>query len=108
MIAPKGFPPPDERTALKRARVTALVLASLTIVSLVFMVYAFIQKAEAENNWMRGLEQEKLYNICQQELQRAMQAAEEMQQAADVERIRAEENYQRALLEIEKAKSNRK
>ena len=108
MIAPKGFPPPDEKTALKRARVTALVLASLTIVSLLFMVYAFIQKAEAENNRMRALEHEELYKICQQELQRATQAAEEMQQAAAVERIRAEENYQRALLEIEKAKSNRK
>jgi hypothetical protein len=108
MIAPKGSPPPDEKTALRRARVNALVLASLTIVSLLFMVYAFIQKAESENNRMRALEQEELYNICQQELQRATQAAEEMQQAAAVERIRAEENYQRALLEIEKAKSNRK
>jgi hypothetical protein len=32
---------------LKRARITAIVLASATIISLVFLVYAFIQKEEA-------------------------------------------------------------
>jgi hypothetical protein len=33
---------------VKRARVTAFVLASLVIVSLVFLVFAFIQKNESD------------------------------------------------------------
>lgn len=33
---------------LQRARITALVLASATIISLVFLSYAFVQKSEAD------------------------------------------------------------
>jgi hypothetical protein len=35
---------------LKRARVTAITLGSATIISLIFLIYAFIQKVEADKS----------------------------------------------------------
>ncbi|MBX2944564.1 MAG: hypothetical protein KF725_01925 [Cyclobacteriaceae bacterium] len=103
MIAPKDRPQPD-KNALVRARVTALALGLLTIISLLLLVYAFIQKAEAEKNMQEALAQKQLYDQCQQENQKAMQAAQESLMIAKAERARAEE----VLLECEKTKSNRK
>ncbi len=103
MIAPKGQPQSDEKSTLVHARVTALAFGLLTIVSLLFLVYAFIQKAEAEKNMQEAQRQEQLYNACQLELQEAIQTAEAMRSYTEQERRRAEERYQRALLEIEKA-----
>ncbi|MBX2955769.1 MAG: hypothetical protein KF846_06415 [Cyclobacteriaceae bacterium] len=108
MIAPKDQQQPNERTALIRARITALVIASVTIVSLLFLVYAFIQKAEAEKNMQEAQVQKQLYEQCQQENQKVIHAAQESQRMAEMERARAEENYLRSLQELEKLKSNRK
>lgn len=108
MIAPKDQQQPNERTALIRARITALVIASVTIVSLLFLVYAFIQKAEAEKNMQEAQVQKQLYEQCQHENQKVIQAAQESQRMAEMERARAEENYLRSLQELEKLKSNRK
>lgn len=107
MIAPKDQRQPD-KNALVRARVTALALGLLTIISLLLLVYAFIQKAEAEKNMQEAQVQKQLYEQCQQENQKVIQAAQESQRMAEMERARAEENYLRSLQELEKLKSNRK
>jgi hypothetical protein len=44
---------------LKRARITATVLGNATIVSLIFLIFAFIQKAETEKLRSKVVE---LYN----------------------------------------------
>ncbi len=107
MIAPKDQPQPD-KNALVRARVTALALGLLTIISLLLLVYAFIQKAEAEKNMLEAQAQKQLYEQCRQENEMAKQVAQESLRIAKMERARAEENYLHSLQEIEKAKSNRK
>ena len=108
MIAPKGQSQSDERSTLVRARVTALVFGLLTLVSLLFLVYAFIQRAEAEKNMLEAQRQQQLYNTCQMELQQAVEAKEAMRSHAEEERMRAEALYQASLQELEKAKLNRK
>jgi hypothetical protein len=43
----KNIPTADEKAQLKRARLTAILLASATVISLVFLVFAFVQKEHA-------------------------------------------------------------
>lgn len=107
MIAPKDQLQPD-KNALVRARITALALGLLTIISLLLLVFAFIQKAEAKKNMREALAQKQLYEQCQLENEKAMQAVQESLRMAEMERARAEENYLHSLQEIEKTKSNRK
>lgn len=45
----RNKPPQLKRVELQRARKIAIVLASATVVSLLFMVFAFIQKTRAES-----------------------------------------------------------
>lgn len=53
-------------TQLRRSRITALILASATIISLVFLTYAIMQKSEADR-----LRQE--LELAKQELARCSQ-----------------------------------
>lgn len=78
-----------DKTALKRSRVTAMVFAALTILSLLLLVYAFIQKAESERLMSKVLECEASYKEAQEKLEQ--------------ERIRAEENLVRAQRALEDA-----
>jgi succinate dehydrogenase hydrophobic anchor subunit len=52
-----------------RARVTAVIFAFLTVLSLIFLVYAFIQKTHAEMTMERAAELEEQLIVCQEELQ---------------------------------------
>lgn len=67
-----------DKTALKHSRITALVFAVLTILSLLFIVYAFIQKAESERLMLEVMECEKKYNEVASQL--------------EMEKVRSEEN----------------
>lgn len=78
-----------DKAALRRARITALVFAALTILSLLLLVYAFIQKAESERLMSKVLECEASYMEAQGKLEQ--------------EKIRAEENLVRAQRALEDA-----
>jgi regulatory protein YycI of two-component signal transduction system YycFG len=62
---------------------TAIVLIVAVLVSLVFLMYAFVQKAEADKQRQIAVEQARM--------------AEQMQQMAVTERQLAEKRYQEAL-----------
>jgi WD40 repeat protein/energy-coupling factor transporter ATP-binding protein EcfA2 len=47
----------QRKRQLQRARVTALVLATATVISLLFLLYAFQQKAQADKNFAAAEEQ---------------------------------------------------
>jgi uncharacterized membrane protein len=76
-----------EKQQLRRARITAVVLASATVVSLVSLVFAFIKKTEAEKQWnyFKGLEVEIQEFKLEAEQQRVLaeQAFIEAQVARD-------------------------
>lgn len=74
----------EQKRKLQRARITALVFGGLTVIALLFLVYAFIQKAEAEDQ----------YNRAEAERERAEEnylLAEAARKDADARRIEAEE-----------------
>jgi uncharacterized protein YdbL (DUF1318 family) len=91
---------PVDPEQLKRARRTALVLATTTIVSILFFIYAFLQKQEAD----------KQFTIAEQfrvELQIAKDEAQRQRAIAELSRAEAEkqrELAEQALAECEKSK----
>ncbi len=80
----------EQKRKLQRARITALVLATATVVSLVFLVFAFIQKAKADKQTEIAQKQTELA-----ELER--QKAEDNFELAEQKRIEAEQATERAL-----------
>jgi WD40 repeat protein/energy-coupling factor transporter ATP-binding protein EcfA2 len=109
----------EQKRKLQRARITALVFGGLTVLSLIFLVYAFIQKTAAETNAelarlnaeaaqeakTQAEFQRDLAKIAQKDAEDARIIAEAERQRADDERIRAEENAEAArLAEIEAKK----
>ena len=100
----------EQKRKLQRARRTALVLATATVISVLFLIFAFIQKLEADKNLIESQRQEKIAKTAQAlaETQRlaAVAAKEEAdiqrlaaiaaQKEADIQRLAAIENEKRA------------
>ncbi len=126
----------EQKRKLQRARIVALVLAGGMIIALVGIVFAFIQKTEADKERARAEEQRKLAEdlrgqaenaaryaeiqrdsakIAQEQAERARIAAEASEKnaliqkkRAEAEKIRAQENEERANLEKQRAEDNEK
>lgn len=86
----------EQKRKLQRARLIALVLATATIVSLAFLVYAFIQKTAAEKAEKAAKE-----NAIEAKRQEAkalenLKTAEEQRRIAEIEKIRADSARQKA------------
>lgn len=92
----------EQKRKLKRARITALVLASATIVSLAFLIFAFIKKAEADDQREAAelAQAEAVKN--EREATAAKEQAEKERLAADIARQDAEEQK----IEAERQKQN--
>jgi WD40 repeat protein/energy-coupling factor transporter ATP-binding protein EcfA2 len=86
----------QQKRALQRARATVLVLASATVISIAFLIYAFAQQAEAVRQKERAEEQRVL--AIENE-----QAAIREKEAADIAREEAER--QKEIAEEEKIKA---
>lgn len=93
----------EQKRKLQRARITALVLASATVISLIFLVFAFVQKTEADHqrdlaDQQRVLAEENAAEAKKQqrnaEVQRA--AAITAQKQAEVAQKLAEDNAEEA------------
>jgi len=123
----------EQKRKLKRARVTALVLASATVVSLIFLVFAFMQKSEAdkqrdlaESQKVLALEnaqlaeeqrkeadaQRRVAEVKQQEAEEARKAETEQRKQADQARMDAEQRRLQAEAakqeaELQKDRANR-
>lgn len=74
----------EQKRKLQRARVTALVLATATVISLLFLVYAIVQQLEAER-------QQKIAVEAQQQAEKNLELAEEQRRIALAEKQRAED-----------------
>lgn len=68
----------------KRAPIIALVLATATIISLIFLAFAFIQKTEADK-LKSSLEQMKTQ--AEMQMQQALEQAKAAQQEAEQQRM---------------------
>ncbi len=100
----------EQKRKLQRARTTALVLATATIISVLFLIYAFVQKLEADNQRIAAdiarVEADKLRVKAEDalkdaEIQRkaaelARAAAVKAQKEAEEQRLLAVENEKRA------------
>jgi hypothetical protein len=109
----------EQKRKLQRARRTALVLATATVISILFLIFAFVQMLEAER-------QEKLATAnaeraekakieaqasetravaAKEEADKQRKEAERQKLEADAQRLRAEENEKLAQANAEKAKT---
>lgn len=102
----------EQKRKLQRARRTALVLATATIISILFLIYAFVQKLEADR-------QRDLAVVLQKQAEDAKLAAQESEKRAvaakeDAERqreaavaARKDAEAQRAIAEQNEAEAKR-
>ncbi len=88
----------EQKRKLQRARITAIVFGTLTIIALLFLVYAFIQKTQAETNEARAIaaqrEADENRKKAEEQTEIALfekEQAELQRRIADRERLRAEE-----------------
>lgn len=78
----------------KRARMTVILLASLVVISIMFLIYAFIQKSEAQR-------QTKLVEKLKVELTQAKEEAMQQRKIAEEQLMRALEATELARREAE-------
>lgn len=81
----------EQKRKLKRARIFALVLASATVVSLIFLVFAFIQKSEADKQRDIAIEQTQLTEKQKLIAEANARLAEEQKKVAVEKQKEAEE-----------------
>jgi WD40 repeat protein/energy-coupling factor transporter ATP-binding protein EcfA2 len=107
----------EQKRKLQRARRTALVLATATIISVLFLIYAFIQKLEADNQRevaiSAQLEAEKNFKLAEiqrlaaetakEQAEKAQQEAERQQKIAEEQKILADRNAEEARKNAEEA-----
>jgi len=92
----------EQKRKLQRARRTALVLATATVISVLFLIYAFVQKLEADNQRKEADSQRDRAIVLQKQAEDALNEAEKQRKAAvsakeDTDRQRIEADRQRTL-----------
>jgi energy-coupling factor transporter ATP-binding protein EcfA2 len=110
----------EQKRKLQRARIVALVLSAATFISIIFLVFAFIQKAQADEarelavaNAAEATKQTAIAkeNLALAEVQRKAaeeqrKAAEAAKEEADRQRILADQNAEKARQQEALAKEN--
>jgi hypothetical protein len=110
----------EAKRKLQRARITAIVLGTATIISLMFLVYALVQRTQALKNEelakVEAIRADKAAKEAEVNAAAAKEAAKvaalerdkavEAQKAADAAKILAEQNAEKARLSEEKAKQS--
>ncbi len=101
----------EQKRKLQRARVTAIVFGTLTVIALLFLVYAFIKKTEADTNWQLAEEQRKQADFLRKEAELARDDAQtqrdlaiKAQEAEAEQRAAAEAAQRQAELSAEEAR----
>jgi WD40 repeat protein/energy-coupling factor transporter ATP-binding protein EcfA2 len=90
-----------QRRMLKRTRIVAVVLGIAAIISIGFLIYAVIQKTEADRNFQEAEKQRQLAVANEAEAKKQQKIAEQQQKIAEHEREIAEE--QKKIAEEQKA-----
>jgi WD40 repeat protein len=100
----------EQKRKLQRARITAIVLGSATFISLIFLVFAIMQKIEADKqtqlanvqkelalaNEKKAVEQEKLATKAREQAEIEKQNAIKARDEAEVQRLLAIANEKKA------------
>ncbi len=81
----------EQKRKLQRARIVALVLASATIISLIFLVFAFVQKAAADAAKVEAQQNEQKATANAIEAQKQQKRAEAEKKEADRQKNIAEQ-----------------
>jgi WD40 repeat protein len=97
----------EQKRKLQRARITAIVLGSATIISLIFLIFAFIQKAEADRQTAKAIANEKIANEQRELAEFEKKAAVEARAEAEKQRIEAEKAKDLAVTNEELAKAQK-
>jgi WD40 repeat protein len=90
----------EQKRKLQRARMTAIVMGSATIISLIFLIFAFIQKAEADKARAAADEQ----RILAVENEKVAKKQTEIAEHEKAEAIKARAEAEKQKSEAEKAK----
>jgi WD40 repeat protein len=105
----------QQKRRLRAARVAALIMASITVVAILFLIYAFIQRTEAERNFQIAQEKtdqaEKQREIAEEQKLLAVEKekeATEQKELAEKSAERARIQEIRATEQAEIAKEQRK
>jgi energy-coupling factor transporter ATP-binding protein EcfA2 len=103
----------EQKRKLRNARITAMVLGTATVISLMFLVFAIYQRAQAETARKAAVENEAL---AKKEAERAdanaLKATEEAENAkraqkqAELEKLKAEESEKQAIAAKAEAERN--
>lgn len=93
----------EQKRKLQRARIVAIVLLSATIISLIFLVFAFIQKAAADEAKNAAIALKDQADKSAIEARKAEAVAKEEKKAADKAREEAEKQKQLAIENEKKA-----
>jgi WD40 repeat protein/energy-coupling factor transporter ATP-binding protein EcfA2 len=103
----------EQKRKLQRARIFALVLGSATVVSIIFLIFAFYQKSEADKQRDEAAKQrdravslQKIAETARDEAQQARDAALSAQKAEEEQRKKAEAAEREAIENAELAKKN--
>lgn len=91
----------QQKKRLRRARQTALLFALLTIISLGFLIYAFVKRTEAEQQRRIAIEQK-------QEAEQQRLLAEQREEEARRNAQKAREEEQRAIAQKQEAERQRR
>jgi energy-coupling factor transporter ATP-binding protein EcfA2 len=108
----------EQKRKLQRARRTALVLATATVISIMFLIFAFVQKLDAdrqrdlavklqkqaEEAKLQAQASEKRAVLAKEDADKQRKEAERQKVEADLQRLRAEDNEKLAQTNAEKAK----
>lgn len=73
----------EQKRKLQRARITALVFGTLTVIALLFLVYAFIQKGIADEKTAEALREKERADELREEAENNFKAAEEARKVAE-------------------------
>lgn len=94
-----------QKRQVKRMRVTAIVLAIAVLVSLTFVIYAFVKASEAEK---ARIEAEKQEQLAKSETERANMLSNQAQKSAsEALEALADADEQRKIAQAEKAEADR-
>jgi WD40 repeat protein len=80
----------EQKRKLKRARIVALVLGTAVVICLLFLMYAFVQKSEADKQFNRA-------EVQRLQAEKNAEAARQAEKEADEKRVEAEKAREAAL-----------
>lgn len=96
----------EAKRKLQRARRTAIVLATATVISLMFLVFALVQRAQAKENELKAIEQGKIAKANADLAEQNRLKAEKEAAAAKIARDDAVKANETAQRERQKALEN--